>query len=169
MRSTNLERIRIDTLKLRRGSKHKFLDGESPRIEVHYGPTGTGKTRTALDKYPDAYLWDLDNGGTSLWLDGYTDEEVIIVDECRGPPIEFSLIKRLCDWHPLRMQAKGTSVNVIARTIVFTSTQHPLTWCDDLDGEWKRRLNEVWLSLHVPGRRSDVLAGPVALMLDDMT
>lgn len=34
--------------------------------EWHYGPTGTGKSRTVREKFPDAYIKTLDN-----WWDGY--------------------------------------------------------------------------------------------------
>jgi hypothetical protein len=54
MRATNLERVRRDLEVLRRGSKRKFLDGERPIVEVHFGATGSGKTRAVLEKYPDA-------------------------------------------------------------------------------------------------------------------
>jgi hypothetical protein len=49
-----LERVRRDLEVLRRGSKRKFLDGERPIVEMHFGATGSGKTRAVLEKYPDA-------------------------------------------------------------------------------------------------------------------
>lgn len=150
MRATNISRIRADELAQRRGKKRKYLDGERPVVEVYVGPTGLGKTRAALAKYPEAYLWDMDNGGNTLWIDDYDGEEVIIIDEMRGE-IPFKMVKRLCDWHPLRIQAKGTSKQILARTIVFTSTQDPLSWYEDLEGEWKRRLNDFGYMYSYPG------------------
>ncbi len=150
MRATNISRIRADDLALRRGKKRKYLDDEVPVIEVYVGSTGTGKTRTAQDKYPEAYMSDMDNGGNALWVDDYEGEEVIIIDEMRGE-IPFKMVKRLCDWHPLPIQAKGTSKQILARTIVFTSTQDPLSWYEDLEGEWKRSLNDFGYMYSHPG------------------
>jgi hypothetical protein len=50
-------------------------------VEVHVlqGPTGTGKSKWAMDTYPDAY-WKQ----RSQWWDGYMGHEVVILDEFYG-------------------------------------------------------------------------------------
>ena len=99
----------------------------------------------------------MDNGGYTMWVDGYAGEDTITADEMRGdrepgrPGMPFALCKRLCDWQPLRLQAKGTSIHILARRIVFTSTMHPLLWYEDPDGEWRRRLNDFGFLYTYPG------------------
>ena len=55
---------------------------EKPKVlneldnEWRYGPTGTGKSRTAHEDYPDAYI-----KANTKWWDGYIDQEVVIIDD----------------------------------------------------------------------------------------
>ena len=54
-------------------------DVNSLDSEWHWGPTGTGKSRTVRNKYPDVFIKSND-----IWWDGYSGEETIIIEEM-GP------------------------------------------------------------------------------------
>jgi hypothetical protein len=54
-------------------------DVNSLDSEWHWGPTGTGKSRTVRNKYPDAFIKSND-----IWWDGYAGEDTIIIEEM-GP------------------------------------------------------------------------------------
>jgi len=91
-------------------------------VIVVQGPTGTGKSRYARDKFPDAYWKQRSN-----WWDGYSDQDAVVVDEFYGW-LPFDLLLRLCDRYPLLVETKGGQVNFVARTIVFTTNQVPGLW-----------------------------------------
>ena len=40
-------------------------------IKILFGKSGTGKSRWASDKYPNAYHLHCSNGGGNIWFDGY--------------------------------------------------------------------------------------------------
>lgn len=89
---------------------------------VYYGPTGTGKSRRALELYPEAY-WKQ----RSIWWDGYNGQETVILDEYYGW-LPFDLLLRLCDRYPLLVETKGGQVQFLAKRIIFTSNTLPRQW-----------------------------------------
>lgn len=95
---------------------------DAPTVIVLYGPTGTGKSRYCIERYPGAYWKQRSN-----WWDGYTNEKVVVIDEFYGW-IPFDLLLRLCDRYPLMLETKGGQVNCLADTIVITSNTLPGLW-----------------------------------------
>ena len=93
-------------------------------VEVHVlqGPTGTGKSRWALDNYPGAY-WKQ----RSQWWDGYTSHETVVIDEFYGW-LPFDLLLRVCDRYPLLVETKGGQVQFVAKRIIITTNQLPSQW-----------------------------------------
>jgi len=93
-------------------------------VEVHViqGPTGTGKSRWAMEEYPGAYWKQRSN-----WWDGYIGQEVVVIDEFYGW-LPFDLVLRICDRYPLMVETKGGQVQFVAKTIIFTTNQLPSSW-----------------------------------------
>jgi len=91
-------------------------------VFVIQGPTGTGKSKWAMEKYPEAY-WKQ----RSQWWDGYADHETVVIDEFYGW-LPFDLLLRLCDRYPLLVESKGGQINFVAKTIVITTNQVPALW-----------------------------------------
>ena len=85
-------------------------------VFVLQGPTGTGKSKWAMDNYPDAY-WKQ----RSIWWDGYAKQETVIIDEFYGW-MPFDTLLRVCDRYPLLVETKGGQVNFVAKTIIITTT-----------------------------------------------
>jgi len=118
-------------------------------VEVYFGPSGTGKTYTATHKYPNYKIINAPKGDTSaVWWDGYdnTKHDTIIFDEFTGW-IPFNYFKSLCDEYPFRVEIKGTSVQFLAKNIIFTTNKHPSQWynlTNDIDQTaFDRRINIV--------------------------
>lgn len=91
-------------------------------VHVLQGPTGTGKSKWAMDNYPKAY-WKQ----RSQWWDGYMNHEVVILDEFYGW-LPYDTLLRICDRYPLMVETKGGQVNFVAKVIVITTNSVPNTW-----------------------------------------
>lgn len=113
---------------------------------VYWGPTGTGKTRTAwerggLDAYPKV-------PSTKFW-DGYQGQETVIIDEFRGD-IGISNLLRWFDRYPCLVEIKGSSTVLSAKLFIVTSNLHPRDWYPTLDANTYEALERRLEIIHVP-------------------
>lgn len=101
-----------------------ITDPRNHEVEVFVlqGPTGTGKSKWALDNFPEAY-WKQ----RSIWWDGYTKQETVVLDEFYGW-MPFDTLLRVCDRYPLLVETKGGQVNFVAKTIIITTNSIPNSW-----------------------------------------
>jgi len=140
----------VPYVKYHRGfEKYKSLmiepRNEMPEVIVLYGLTGTGKSRTARQMLPDAYVWGPEQG---KWFDGYEGQEECIFEEFRGQ-LPFGMLLRLLDRYDCRVETKGSTIQFVATKIVITSPVHPNYWyqmfesSDDKIDQLLRRVKEV--------------------------
>lgn len=134
-------------------------------IEVVYGSTGTGKSRYCFENYPGAY-WKSKNSGNQQFWDGYTGQEVIIIDEYYGW-FSWDYLLRLTDRYPFNVDIKHGTVPIAAKKIVFTSNKHPREWYPNTKYGWddsnplKRRittLRELGSTVVIPTSREDLIS-----------
>lgn len=70
---------------------------------IHFGATGTGKTRTAVDQSSEHYMI---RGDDLQWFDGYDGEDTLIIDEYANQ-VPITKLLSLLDGYQLRLPVKG--------------------------------------------------------------
>lgn len=96
-------------------------------IKVHwiYGDSGTGKTNKIWDLAGlDAYILT-PQGGTTLWWDGYQNEDIIILDNLTKDCIQWMTLMSILDKYPLRQQVKGGMIIAKWTSVFCSSIAHP--------------------------------------------
>lgn len=129
-------------------SHYKKRKGWSPpEVFVHYGSTGTGKTREAFAgaNPDDLWVW---NPSMSQWFDGYYGQSTVIFDEFRGQ-LPFGLLLNVLDGHThMKVPVKGGFTHWSPSKIYLTSPLPPAEWYKDLAGsdkydQLKRRITKT--------------------------
>lgn len=109
-------------------------------VWVIWGKTGTGKSRYCAEHYPNAYWKPQSN-----WWDGYTGQEVVVIDEFYGW-LSYSFMLRLLDRYPLVLETKGGHTTFLAKKIIITSNKEPKDWFDPVRNAFaplERRIDKV--------------------------
>lgn len=97
-------------------------------VIVLYGPTGFGKSRLAYELAPDAYRVPLAADKNTLWFDGYSGEEDVIIEEFEGYRCTYSFLKEFLDRYPVLVPTKGGHANFSAKRVILTSNTPPEQW-----------------------------------------
>ena len=114
---------------------------DGPEVWVFWGATGTGKSRRAFETWPDAYR----KMTNDKWWDGYHGEETVIFDDFKGSSMRLHDFQLIVDRYPVKVETKGSTVELSATRLVFTSNKHPSEWYSgdaDPEGTVMRRINE---------------------------
>lgn len=129
---------------------------EPPTIIWLHGPTGSGKTRSAIEfaermAGPGQY-WI--SAGSLRWFDGYDSHEFAIFDDFRAKHATFSFLLRLLDRYELRVEFKGGFIRWAPRYIIVTANVGPREmWSfrteEQLD-QLERRITETRLVTEYP-------------------
>jgi hypothetical protein len=128
---------------------------EPPKVFWIFGPTGTGKTRCALESgrrlagLDDDLIWI--SSGSLRWFDGYDGHPVVIFDDFRAKDVSWSFLLRLLDRYPVSVEFKGGSVAWLPKYIFITCPKdiegtfeaRNLHKPEDL-GQLKRRVTQVF-------------------------
>lgn len=91
--------------------------------EWFWGPTGSGKSHRAFEGYDPSthYLWKDDNG----WQDGYTGQEIVIINDFRGA-IPYNELLQMIDKWPYTVNRRAREpAPFLAKHIVITSSLAP--------------------------------------------
>lgn len=133
-------RIHSSAMKYRllvKNRQAKMVGYNKKEVFVLWGPTGTGKTRAAIEGLftsgevieGDYYIVNRANtSGTGSWWDGYDGEKTVIFDEFYGDWMKLAEFLRITDGYPMTVPTKGGHKNLEARVIYFTSNHCPAEW-----------------------------------------
>lgn len=110
---------------------------DAKEIHVFWGPSGSGKSRTCWERWPNAY-WKTQNSGEMQFFDGYINQSTLVIDEFFGW-IKWGIILRITDRYPCNLDTKHGTVPASPSTVVFTSNHHPSTWYN-----WKKLRIPEW-------------------------
>ena len=109
-----------------------------PLVYWRWGKAGVGKTRYCIERHPDHYIKD----GT-MWWDGYTQQEAIIIDDFDGKWPYRDLL-RILDRYAYQGQVKGGYININSPYIYITCEFEPSTfWIGNELDQVMRRLESV--------------------------
>lgn len=122
----------------------------APEVQILWGPSGTGKSRRAIEENPEAFILTKPSENGTLWWDGYSGQKVVIIDEFYGW-IKYDFLLRILDRYPLRVQVKGGSVDLAATKFVFTSNKQWEDWYLGIDdvSALRRRIVEFGSVIHM--------------------
>jgi len=82
-----------------------------------FGESGTGKTRSVLDAYPDAYPKP-----RSMWWDGYQHQPIVLLDDVDKFDVKLGgALKHWADHYPFIAEIKGGSLQIRPSKFVVTS------------------------------------------------
>ena len=99
-----------------------------PRVIVLYGDTGVGKTRSVFRAHDIHSIYTLEKvGGHELWFDGYTNQEVLLIDDFYGW-VKYHCLLRLLDGYPMKLPVKCSFVYKAWKYVYITSNKKPEDW-----------------------------------------
>lgn len=127
-----------------------------PDIVVHWGPSGTGKSRLAEHLFPNAYRAP---ACTPRWWPKYDGHDAVIVNEFRGSWLPFHELLAFTDRYEYQLEYKGGHRQLIAHTMVFTTPLHPRDWypnCREQLAQLLRRISVIRYFFAEVDERSDV-------------
>lgn len=119
---------------------------ENLQVRVFYGETGTGKSQSALNLFPDEENCRVTSYETGAF-DNYQAQKVLILDEFRGD-IAINTLLNLLDKQKMELPARYSNKPAGYEEVIICSNLSPLEWYPDIDTVTKkallRRLHEVY-------------------------
>lgn len=133
---------------------------EPPRVLVHYGSTGTGKTHAVYARHPMSDVWRAPVSHTgSAWFDNYWGQPVALFDDFDGEHPSITMMLQVLDKYPLQVPVKTSHVPWLPKTIYITSNLAPTEWYPGASQRHKdallRRITESIHFKYLDGRPSD--------------
>lgn len=96
-----------------------------PKVFWFYGPTGSGKTRTAIQWAEDEEETYWISHEDDKWFDGYRDQTYAILDDIRPATWRFPTLLRITDRYRLWLPIKGGFTFWNPRVIIITAPDRP--------------------------------------------
>lgn len=113
---------------------------EKPTVFWFWGPTGTGKSRTAMEQFDGPKYWK----PAGKWWDNYSQQEIIVMDDLRAEDYPYQYLLRVLDRYPLQVEFKGGYCPLNSSIIIITAPSTPdRVYKDTLEDirQLERRIN----------------------------
>lgn len=104
-------------------AKNNTKEFRNVSTTVLYGPTGTGKTRTAMEEA----TYKISAGDIGSWWDGYNGEKTILIDEYDSD-VNITKMLNILDGYQLRLPVKGGFTYANWTKVFITSNVNPDEW-----------------------------------------
>lgn len=124
------------------------------KCALFWGDTGTGKTYSVFEAYPDAYTtFCIKNP----WFDGYNDQRCALLDECGPGMMSHNFLKRLTDVYPMTVPVKGGSTAWNPEVVVLTSNVCIDIWFPGITEEDLKALKRRLCIFSFPEEKDEAL------------
>ncbi len=122
-----------------------------PTVIWLWGPTGTGKTASVVEREDDLDWVSFQKGST--FVIGYTGQPAVLIDDFRPEDTQFALLLRLLDVYRPTINVKGGSDQWAPRRVYITSPDPPEAGWTHGESiiQLTRRLTHVIHSDDLPG------------------
>lgn len=139
------------------------------KVELHWGATGTGKTRWAMDYINLHYGGVCYRKPSGPWWDGYSRQEVVLFDDFDGT-IPIDTLLQVLDGYGrgVLVPIKGSHINCWARTFLFTSNKSIDEWYPHASLEQRAGLKRRFTTVR-EYRQGDPLVKQEPPVVVDMT
>lgn len=129
-------------------------------VEVVYGETGVGKTRSCVEECTKNNVPYFKIEGDQLdWFDGYNDEKVLIIDEYDSQ-IKLTRLLNILDGYRLRLPIKGSFSWANWTKVYITSNISPNDWHQNAKDVHKKALmRRITKVTHKVGKCADMPPG----------
>ncbi len=120
---------------IERENKKRTREFRVLEVTVHWGETGTGKTREPYEM--GAFKWE---PTSPEWWDGYEGEDILLIDEFYGQ-LKPARLLTILDGYQLRLPIKGGFTYANWTKVYITSNKDPREWySEDVPEEVKAAL-----------------------------
>lgn len=144
MEAVNFQAIRIAEKFL---SYHEKPRDWKPEVFWYWGPTGTGKSRTAREQCStDVYI----KNSESKWWDGYDGHKDVIIDDFRDSWWTLTYMLGLLDRYAFRIEQKGGTREFTPKRIWITSAFEPLSMYKGTGEAREQLIRRICLIRHFP-------------------
>lgn len=125
--------------------RQKVVRRDHMEVTWIWGLSGSGKTYDAYERSPLLHRVDTPERGATMWMDGYTGQETILIDNYTIGCVRWNQLMALLDVYPLRCQVKGGYTTALWTKVIVTSIHPPrgMVPPEEQEAELMRRISVI--------------------------
>lgn len=119
-----------------------------PTVVWFYGESGTAKSALAqwIPESKGCSVAFVNLSKESHFWQGYSAQEILVLDEVRSDALTFELFLKLANWTPLTVEVKNSSIAVRSHLLVITSPRPPWDFWEDAVDE-RGHEKDLWQAM----------------------